>query len=84
MREYSHRPVPPPLLSGDEGLVDNGMTFETAPSVVITYDLNYNANEAVLDYNINFVPEGMSENLNAVGDYINRVQTEAVTRLTER
>ena len=62
------------LFSGDEGLVDNGMTFETAPSVVITYDLNYNANEAVLDYNINFVPEGMSENLNAVGDYINRVQ----------
>jgi len=63
------------LITGAMGLTDSGLMLRTAPSVVITYDLVYPTGiDAVLDYNVDFSPDGMSDNLDAVGDYFNRIQ----------
>lgn len=64
------------LFTSDGGLINNGLLLSTAPSVVITYDLMYpDGNSAVLDYNVDFAPEGMSANLTEVGSYFNRIQS---------
>jgi hypothetical protein len=63
------------LFHGDMGLTDHDMVLKTAPSVVISYDLAYpDTDAAALDYSVDFTPEGMSQNLNEVGDYFNRIQ----------
>jgi hypothetical protein len=42
---------------------------------VITYDLTYPDQEtALVDYNVDFAPAGMSQNLYEVGEYFNRIQ----------
>ncbi|QKQ27263.1 autotransporter outer membrane beta-barrel domain-containing protein [Candidatus Reidiella endopervernicosa] len=68
------------IFTGEEGVTDSGMFLTTAPSMVITYEVNYpTANSAVLDYEVDFSPSGMSDNLNEVGDYFNRVQAAGST-----
>jgi hypothetical protein len=63
------------LFEADLGVVDSGMTLTTAPSVVINYALQYPSGyQAVLSYDVDFSPEGMSSNLTEVGDYVNRIQ----------
>jgi len=64
------------LFLADHGVTDNGMVLTTAPSVVITYKLLYpDPYEAVLDYNVDFSPDGaLGVNLREVGDYFNRIQ----------
>jgi len=64
------------LFGTEMGAIDNGMVLTTAPSVVITYELLYpNGLDAVLDYNVDFSPNGLSSNLTEVGDYFNRIQS---------
>jgi hypothetical protein len=65
------------LFSADGGVTDDGMSLTTAPSVVINYQLLYTTGyDAVLDYNIDFSPEGaLGVNLREVGDYFNRIQS---------
>jgi uncharacterized protein YhjY with autotransporter beta-barrel domain len=63
------------LFQGRSGLVDHGMVMETVPSVVIDYDLEYvDGTTATLAYAVDFRPDGMGDNLDAVGEYINRGQ----------
>ncbi|MFD2157641.1 hypothetical protein ACFSW8_01875 [Rubritalea tangerina] len=66
------------LLESAGGVENNGMVLTTAPSVVVTYDLTYpTANAAVLNYKVDFSPDDqgpLGPNLQAVGDYFNRVQ----------
>ncbi len=64
------------LFHAELGLTDSGMFLTTAPSVVINYELLYpTGHAAVLDYNVDFSPKGMSKNLTEVGDYFNRIQS---------
>ena len=62
------------LFFGGFGVTDSGIELLTSPSVVIDYDLGFEPQAAVLKYTVDFVPDGMGSNLNAVGDYINRGQ----------
>jgi hypothetical protein len=63
------------VFTGEHGVADNGMILTTAPSVVITYELAYSEpTAAVLNYGVDFSPEGLSDNLKEVGEYFNRIQ----------
>ncbi|MBT8045250.1 MAG: autotransporter domain-containing protein, partial [Verrucomicrobiae bacterium] len=65
------------IFDADLGVTDDGMVLTTAPSVVITYDLTYpNPTQVVLDYNVDFSPDGanLGQNLEEVGNYFNRIQ----------
>ncbi|MBB5030574.1 autotransporter outer membrane beta-barrel domain-containing protein [Prosthecobacter vanneervenii] len=66
------------LVHADGGVTDDGAALTTAPSVVITYDLQYPATgqDAVLSYDINFNPPGggLGRNLLEVGGYFNNIQ----------
>ena len=66
------------LFSADRGVIDAGMKLLTAPSVVLNYRLLYpNKTTAVLDYNVDFSVSGsLGINLQEVGDYLNRIQSE--------
>jgi hypothetical protein len=63
------------VFSAAQGLTNNGIVLNTAPSVVITYGLMYpNSNTLAIDYNVEFAPAGLGPNLKAVGDYFDRIQ----------
>jgi outer membrane autotransporter protein len=63
------------ILSSDGGLAST-LTLSAAPSAVATYSLLYpNANDAVLDYNVNFQPAGLPQNLQSLGTAINQILT---------
>ena len=63
------------VFSAAQGVTNNGIVLNTAPSVVITYELLYpNSTSAALDYNVEFAPAGLSPNLKAVGSYFDRIQ----------
>ncbi|MCA8836262.1 MAG: autotransporter outer membrane beta-barrel domain-containing protein [Proteobacteria bacterium] len=62
------------VFTGDLGLTDNGLSLNTAPSVVVLYDLSFSDNAALLGYSVDFSADGLGENLAAVGEYINRGQ----------
>ncbi len=67
------------LFSAEMGVIDDGLVLTTAPSVVVDYKLLYpTGTDAVLDYNVDFSPEGkvgrLGRNLREVGDYFNRIQ----------
>jgi hypothetical protein len=62
------------LVFAADGVTDAGLVLDTKPSVVINYGLDWTAQALDLGYAIDFVPEGMGDNLNAVGAYINRGQ----------
>ena len=66
------------VFNASEGVTDNGMQLVTAPSVVILYNLVYpSRTEAAVDYKVDFSPDegNFSDNLNQVGDYVNRIQS---------
>ncbi len=63
------------VFSGKQGVIDNGIALSTFKSRVFTTELQYpDANQATLNYNVDFSPAGMGLNLLRVGDYFNRVQ----------
>jgi hypothetical protein len=63
------------LFSGEQGVTDNGVNLITAASVVITYALSFeDPDVATLNHQVDFSPIGLSQNLEDVGDYFNRVQ----------
>ena len=62
------------LFRGDGGVVNNGATWRTAPSAVVTYAPSYAPTTAALKYTVDFSPAGLDSNLSAVGKYINGVQ----------
>ena len=60
------------------GTVTNhvGLALDVLPSAVATYALGYpNANDIVLNYNINFQPAGLPPQLASIGNAINQIQT---------
>jgi hypothetical protein len=63
------------LFGGEAGVEDAGLELITDPSVVINYAIDYSSGTAAaLSYTVDFSPNWLSANLEAVGDYINDVQ----------
>ncbi len=63
------------IFSAAQGITNNGIVLNTAPSVVINYQLVYpNSTTAAIDYGIEFAPAGLSRNLAQVGYYFDRIQ----------
>jgi hypothetical protein len=67
------------LFSGD------GLTVAEAPGVVLSYWLDTSPSELLLNYAIDFSPEGLDRNQASIGEYINALQnaggTEALAPL---
>ncbi|HUL52995.1 MAG TPA: autotransporter outer membrane beta-barrel domain-containing protein, partial [Opitutaceae bacterium] len=64
------------LFAGAEGATNNGVKFTAPESAVITYALgNATGKGITLDFTVDFCPEGLSPNLESVGDYLNGVQS---------
>ena len=64
-----------PLLTSGTALTAQDPILETAPSVVILYDLVEKPTELALAFAVDFQADGLQGNQNALGDYFNRVQT---------
>ncbi|WP_417318676.1 hypothetical protein [Emcibacter sp.] len=64
------------LFSADQGLTDHGVSLLTQPSQVITYDMvqEPNGGDLILNYSVDFIDQGASNNLQSVGGYLNNVQ----------
>jgi hypothetical protein len=63
------------LFGGEAGVEDAGLELFTDPSVVINYAVDYSSGTAAaLTYAVDFSPNWLGTNLEAVGDYINDVQ----------
>ncbi|MEO1244214.1 MAG: autotransporter outer membrane beta-barrel domain-containing protein [Pseudomonadota bacterium] len=67
------------LFGGAAGYTNSGVNFETAPSVVVTYDLLESSNALDLAYAVDFSPTGLGDNRTSTGDYFNRVQLAGST-----
>ena len=62
------------LVRADGGLINDGVVLDALPSVVVQQNMRYTANEAILDYDVDFSAAGLDANLAAVGTYLNDVQ----------
>ncbi|MFT6436792.1 MAG: hypothetical protein ACJAVI_004864, partial [Candidatus Azotimanducaceae bacterium] len=63
------------LFGGEAGVEDAGLELITDSSVVINYAIDYSSGiAAALNYAVDFAPNWLSSNLEAVGDYLNNVQ----------
>lgn len=65
-----------PLFATTGGAEDDGLVLDVAPSAVVDYRIySPEPDELALGVDIDFSPEGLNRNLNAIGDYFNDVQT---------
>ncbi|MGE0624304.1 MAG: hypothetical protein AB7I04_11155 [Pseudomonadales bacterium] len=71
MAPGSHRKS---LFGAVGGLTDRGLTLAADPSLVVDYALASDANALWLDYDVDFMPEGLDDAQSAIAGYINRVQ----------
>jgi len=63
------------LYSGEGGLDDAGLVVSLQPSVVVTSEVSQpDSRTMALHYAVDFAPDGLAGNRNAIGDYVNRVQ----------
>ncbi|PLX74969.1 MAG: hypothetical protein C0614_11440, partial [Desulfuromonas sp.] len=63
------------IISGEDGLVDVGTELSVAPSAVVGYQLTMpDTNSLAVGLDVDFSPEGLTGNLERIGDYFNRIQ----------
>ena len=65
------------IFSAAAGTTNAGIALSAARSIVVTYELTFpNANDAVLDYDINFNPPNLPPQYWSIGNAINKIQTD--------
>ena len=64
------------ILHADGGVTTNGLKLNTIPSAVAQYELKYpNADDVVLNVDVNFAPTGLTGNETVIGNVVNTIQS---------
>ncbi|MEW6630790.1 MAG: autotransporter domain-containing protein, partial [Pseudomonadota bacterium] len=64
------------ILHADEGVTNNGLKLNALSSAVAQYQLQYpNADDIVLNVDINFAPTGLTGNETVIGNLVNTIQS---------
>jgi len=64
------------ILHADDGVTHTGLTLNAVSSAVAQYELQYpNADDIVLNVDINFAPTGLTRNQTLIGNAVNAIQT---------
>ncbi|HQZ12004.1 MAG TPA: hypothetical protein PK286_03885 [Devosia sp.] len=58
-----------------DGLTDSGLELDTAASVILDYWLATSPEQLILNYSVDFSPEGLVGNQISIGDYLGAIQS---------
>ena len=70
-----------PVIDASQGISHKGFVLNAPSSLLVDFWLAYpNRRSIMLDYAVDFAVHGMSDNLEAVGRYLDRVQAAGILR----